>query len=353
MNRGSIPHLVLRADASNRVGSGHVMRCLALGTACQNRGGKAVLVSHCMIAGLRERVQDAEITFIPLDRPHPDPSDLSRTLELAREGGYEWVVLDGYHFGPEYQQRLREARLRLMVVDDMAHQSFYSADIILNQNIRASGLHYPCERGTHFLLGTQFALLRREFLPWNGWERNTPDVGRKVLVTLGGSDPDKQTFKVIGALKRLAANIEAAIVIGAGSHCLNELRAVCEGVPSISLAHNVTDMPRLMAWADIGVCAGGTTCWEMAFMGLPNVILVLADNQREIAAGLHASGAAWNLGWWEGITEEQIGNTLESLILSRVRRAEMSSRGRQLVDGKGADAVLAAMESLYETVQDR
>jgi len=99
-----------------------------------------------------------------------------------------------------------------------------------------------------------------------------------------------------------------------------------------------------MAWADVAISAGGSTCWELAFMELPNVVLVLADNQRGIAEGLNNSGASMNLGRCEHFFIEQLSETLSSLLQSSERRYHMSQRGGQLVDGMGADRVAEALK---------
>jgi spore coat polysaccharide biosynthesis predicted glycosyltransferase SpsG len=95
-----------------------------------------------------------------------------------------------------------------------------------------------------------------------------------------------------------------------------------------------------MAWGDVAVSGGGSTCWELAFMGLPNLALALADNQRGIADGLGRAGVAENLGWFEEVNEETIATRLEDLLKDRARRAEMGRRGRKLVDGRGPERVV-------------
>ena len=127
------------------------------------------------------------------------------------------------------------------------------------------------EAHTRLLLGTRYVLLRREFWPWRGWRREIPAVARKVLVTLGGGDPDNVTLKVIRALAQVEIEgLEAVVVVGPANPHLEELQAAVKDTPHpIRLESNVTNMPELMAWADVAITAGGSTCWETAFMGLP------------------------------------------------------------------------------------
>ena len=99
-------------------------------------------------------------------------------------------------------------------------------------------------------------------------------------------------------------------------------------------------MAQLMAWADIAVTAGGTTCWETAFMGLPSLIIVLADNQEQQAAALDRMAVAQNLGWYHTLPPAEIKDAVAALLRDRRRREVMAARGSSVVDGRGAERVL-------------
>ncbi|HEX3049196.1 MAG TPA: GNAT family N-acetyltransferase, partial [Aggregatilineaceae bacterium] len=101
----------------------------------------------------------------------------------------------------------------------------------------------------------------------------------------------------------------------------------------------------LMAWADVAVTASGSTCWELLYMGLPSAVIVLAENQEPIARDLSERGAVINLGWQHDLSDEQIGAALRDLIEDEARRKRMSETGRALVDGRGAERVIWAMEA--------
>ena len=198
-------------------------------------------------------------------------------------------MLDGYHFDPAYQKAIREAGYRLLVVDDTAHLPAYHADVLLNQNIYAPQLTYSYDPHTVLLLGPMYALLRPEFLVWKEWERHIPDTARHILVTLGGGDSDNVTLKVIQALHDIRLpDLEIRVIVGpANPHRDSLVAAIEHGPHSVELLFDVTDMPGLMAWADIAVSAAGSTCWELLFMGLPSLVGVLADNQVPIAEDCH------------------------------------------------------------------
>lgn len=344
--------MLIRADASARIGTGHLMRCLALAQAWKAQGGQVTFITACDSEDLRQSLSDEGFHVITLERSYPEPADWEVTAEVLAAHPDAWVVLDGYHFDPVYQRQVKETGHPLLVVDDMAHLNHYYADVVLNQNIDAERLRYSCEPYTRLLLGTRYVLLRPEFLAWRGWQREMPKEAHKVLVTLGGGDPDNQTLKVIQSLQRIDTDeLEVVVVVGASNPHFLELRPAAHNSPfAMHLVENVTNMPELMAWADVAVSAGGSTCWEMAFMGLPSLILVLAENQRGIAERLDDRGIALNLGWYAQISELDLAQALKILMCSLARRAAMSEKGRQLVDGAGTDRVVSVLYELAQTV---
>ena len=349
---GELSPLLIRADASGRIGTGHIMRCIALAQAWQVRGGQVTFLSHCKSEALHQRIIDEGFDFISIENPHPDPSDLSHTLEILRQLKTQnsklktWVIIVGYHFTPNYQKAIRENGYRLLVIDDTAHQDHYHADILLNQNIHASSLRYYCDRDTVKLLGCEYVLLRREFLKYKDWKRVIPDKANKILVTMGGSDPDNVTLKVIQALQVIdIPDLEVKLIVGPSNPHVQELQSAISNQQSkINILHDPPNIPELMLWADIAISAGGSTCWELAFTGLPNIILILAENQTRIAEGLNNAGVAINLGWHNKLTDEKIAEAIERMITSYEMRGVMSLLGQKLVGGYGSSKVSEIMK---------
>jgi len=348
-------YLFIRADANTKIGTGHIMRCIALAQAWQDRGGDAIFLSNCESEVLHQRIVDEGFDFIYVEKSHPDPYDLGQTLEIVKQFKIQnskfktWLVLDGYHFTPDYQTAIRENGYKLMVIDDMNHLQYYHANILLNQNINnASSLPYFCDRDTVKRLGCEYVLLRREFLKYKDWKRKIPDKAKKILVTMGGADPDNVTLKVIEAVKLLSdPSLEVKVLIGPSNPHVSELRNVMRHASCAMLCvENAYNMPELMAWADIAISAGGSTCWEMAFMGLPTILIVTADNQEGIAAGLDEMGAANSLGWFSEVSVLNISRSLNCICQDHRMREMMSLRGNKLIDGNGTSRVINVMKDV-------
>jgi UDP-2,4-diacetamido-2,4,6-trideoxy-beta-L-altropyranose hydrolase len=340
--------LFIRTDANTEIGYGHVMRCLALAQAWQDVGGQADFVMAEGAASLRDRLHSEGMNVVQLPTQPGSKDDANRTAALARRREAVLLVVDGYHFGGSYQKQIKDTGLRLLFIDDYGHADFYYADFILNQNIYAHEEIYPDrDSDSKLLLGTRYALLRREFLKWQNWGREIPDVARKVLVTLGGGDPDNATLKVIQALQQAQIDgLEIVVVVGGSNPHKDILADVAQrSSASIDLKSNVMDMPALMAWADVAVSAGGSTSWELAFMGLPTLILYFAENQRPIADGLDQADVAINLGEYSSVPVKELQESIIELIKDPIKRSDMVQKGRVLVEGDGSTRVVEAISN--------
>jgi len=347
MAAGRESYLVIRADGDTRMGTGHVMRCLALGQAWQDEGGKVALVMAPAAPALESRVQSEGMEVSRLAAVPGSLEDARQTVQLAQQCEALWIVADGYQFGFEYQRLIKASGQRLLVIDDHGHAGRYCADLVLNQNLHAHpDLYGHKELGTSLLLGPRYVLLRREFLAWRAWSREIPPRAAGILVTLGGGDPDNVTRKVLQALNRADLEpLEATVIVGGANPHLEELsNEISKFRHSVRLSRDVSNMPELMARADAAITAGGTTCWEMAFMGLPGLVVILADNQRPVAEKLAELGAAVNLGWHADLSVDRINRAAVSLVTDAAQRAQLSRTGRRLVDGDGVARVLMRLK---------
>ncbi|BAW97774.1 glycosyltransferase family 28 protein (plasmid) [[Synechococcus] sp. NIES-970] len=340
---------MIRADASSQIGTGHVMRCLALAQALQASDFIVTFLMMGATSPLEERLATNDIRIkYALAKPGSF-EDAKQTVHLTQQLQAEWIIVDGYQFGAQYQKILKQAGLKVLFFDDYGHVQHYCADIVLNQNLGANPDWYRHrESYTQLLLGCSYTLLRKEFWSWRGWQREILPVAKKILVTLGGSDPDNVTLKAIHALQQIK-NTELDILVvvgGTNPHYVQLQEAVQTMTLNLRLVKNVANMPELMAWADLAIAAGGSTNWELAFMGLPTVVITLADNQRDIAQKLDQLGVVINLGWHLDVTKGAIAQAVSHLLQNSQQQQAMSQKAQQLIDGKGSQRVIEAMQRL-------
>ena len=330
-------NLIIRTDASAEIGTGHAMRCIALAQEWEAGGGNVEFVSATLPDAIIKRINEGGFSMHSLSSEPYTEHDASETVNRAKELGASWVVVDGYNFSSEYQKSLKEHDTKVLFIDDYGHADHYFADLILNQNVYASeDLYKSRETETKLMLGTKFAVLRQEFASGRSEKEIAPEA-KRILVTLGGADPKNVTSKVIEALD-VINDLEIKIVVGGSNPNLDAVKSVCEGKP-IDLIVDASNMRELMEWADIAVSGGGTTCYELACMGLPTATIILSDNQEKVALGMEEAGAAINLGWYTEVSPESLSQPLKQLIEDNEKRASLSLAGKKLVDGFGAARV--------------
>ena len=344
--------LIIRADASHRVGTGHMMRCLALIQGLQSLGGSIIFLSHCKDASILDRLRSTGVRVKQIREPHPDSSDLRLTVEtiqdLAGDLPHEvtpWVLLDGYNFDRTYHHAIRNTGAKLIIVDDIAHLSRYEANVIVNQNTYARELNYQVNEDATLLFGADYALLRREFLRWGVTPREISGDAKRLLVTLGGSDPVNFTPVVIRSLDLVEEpKFEVRIIVGSSNPRLDEIEdMIQDSHHDIEVLQNVSNMAEIIAWADVAVASAGTVVWELLHMGLPSILISLSSNQVPVANDLALKRAAIYAGWYGDLDERAISEYLIQLASQPAQRQDMSEIGRGMVDGNGVWRILKSL----------
>jgi len=337
-------NLVVRADAGSAIGVGHLMRMIALGQCWKRKAGDVLFVTNCENRRLLDRLADEGFGVLRIAFPYPAKLDLELTLDATRRDPNCWCVVDGYHFDEIYFSAIKSGGSKLMIVDDTASRTYFDSDAILNQNIGAERFPYNAPSDTLLLLGTEYALLRDEFTAELS-NKNVSAPAKRLLVTFGGSDPTDQTLKTVEAISTLSLReLSVKIVFGAENRGLAEARAaIAASGARIEMIAATDRMAELMSWADIAVSAAGSTCWEMAAIGLPAILITTAENQNGIARGLANAGFAIDLGWHMSVSVEAIATNIAALLDDEGARASMSAAGNSLIDGLGRDRVVRAL----------
>jgi len=341
--------LLIRADANVAMGTGHVMRCLALAQAWQDVGGRATFAMAESTTSLDQRLRDEGLEVEHIAAEAGTTEDAEQTENIGRAKNADWTVVDGYQFGSAYQSAIKSAGFKLLFIDDYGHADHYSADLVLNQNVSAvADFYHKREAYTRLLLGPRYCLLRREFNRWREWRREIAPVGHRVLVTMGGSDPDNFTERAVKALSSIADDKLEATIIAGGSNAHSKLleRIVAGVEKKFDFQQNISNMAELMARADVAVSAAGTTCWEMCRLGLPALLVDLADNQTALARELDRRGCAIYLGDPKEVSVEKLAQQVERLRNAQESRHAMSMRCQKLVDGEGAKRVVSILRGV-------
>ncbi len=339
--------LLIRADANVAIGTGHVMRCLALAQAWQDAGGSVTFAAADITPAVEARLVAESCAIEPASCAAGTEEDWRRTIALAAEKKADWVVVDGYQFGADYQRALKAKGLKILFLDDYGHAPNYSADFVLNQNPAADeSLYSNREPNTRLLLGSSYCLLRREFSAWGNWKREVSPVVHSVLVTMGGSDPEGLTARAVEALGLAGTKgLDVTVMIGGSNPHFDLLQSMAaKQCAKIRVRHDISDVAEVMAVADVAIAAAGSTCWELSLLGLPALLIDVAANQTALAQELHRRECAIHVGD-RNVSARKIADEFSRLVSSLELRQSLSHRSRALVDGKGAARVVSSLRN--------
>jgi UDP-2,4-diacetamido-2,4,6-trideoxy-beta-L-altropyranose hydrolase len=346
--------LLIRADANVAMGSGHIMRCLALGQAWQEFGGQVVFASAEWTPAIVRRLEEGGVGFRTIESVCASAADARELIGLAGECCAEWIAIDGYQFDSEYQFAIKRSGARLLCIDDIGKCSPYCANVVLNQNLYASARMYANrDRGTALLLGTEYLLLRREFAAWQRSKEHHAVIAKHVLVTMGGSDAHNVTAQVVNALSVAELDVEITVVMGGSNpnqESLPNPRSECRS--KISVQTDVRNMAELMAGVDFAISAAGTTAYELAAVGVPMVLVILAENQVPTCQAFVERAAAVDASWQSSFEPSRFTDMARTVIADRQLRQSLAANACELVDANGARRVCQSLLRIQAGQQD-
>ncbi len=325
------------------------MRCLALAEAWEEAGGPVHFMTATAAPSMDARIREVGGLSEPVGKTG-SVEDADATAALARGMKAGWVVADGYDFGEAFEARLVSAEVNVLTLDDLGERADFAGQGILNQNAYADeALYAKATVPVLRLFGSRYALMRREFRDRRDPPRRHLPRARRLLVSMGGGDFRGVSPVVLDALNFLRApGLECTLLVGPNNPFRGALeeKARVSRIP-VRVEVATRDMAGWMAWADAAVQAGGSTVWESCRMGLPSLIVCLAENQRRIVESAARAGAGEDLGWYHELNAETLSVRIEALLADEGRRAAMSAAASALVDGQGAfrvrDALLEAL----------
>lgn len=324
------------------------MRCLALAEALEPEATDIHFVCRRLPGGLHEFIEDKgyRCSLLPADDSGIDAlQDAEQTAALSDAA--HWLIVDHYELDRRWEQAMRPACDRLMVIDDLVDRP-HDCDVLLDQTYgrRADAYENLTPAGCNVLAGTEYALLRPEFAesrPAALARREASQGVAHILVSMGGFDPENRTLQILETMAGTACAGQLTVTVVSGAQVLDSRAAMDSLAGSFShldIRQRVSNMAELMAAADLAIGAGGTTSWERCCLGLPALVLVLADNQREVALNLQAAGA---IRVWESRSE--LAGQLDEFVTDESIHRSAVAAAAGICDGQGLERVVAVMQS--------
>jgi len=361
--------VMFRTDSSIEIGTGHVMRCLTLADVLKDSGADCEFVcrehpgnqlglirergykAHALpLGGLTAVPENPDVSSDPLHASWLGESweiDAGQTFRALDGAPADWLIVDHYALDARWEGRLKPACDKLMVIDDLADRE-HDCDVLLDQNLGREAGDYVSlvPQACSLLLGPNYALLRPEFAALREYSlsrRESPQI-RQLLISMGGVDKDDVTSRVLQALKdcNLPDDCRICVVMGGSAPGLQRVRDLALDMPwPTQVLVDVKDMAGLMAESDLAIGAAGSTSWERCCLGLPSILIVLAENQRRIGEQLESCGAAMMV--HVDTLIEELCKAVEGLFSQQERLMALTSKASVVADGLGGQRVVARL----------
>lgn len=363
--------VLFRTDASYDIGSGHVMRCLTLADVLRKNGVQCVFICRSLIGNLTQQIRIRgficeELTayndcqFLGGDMAESSVSpyakwlgvtwqqDAEQTAQVIEHYGADWLVVDHYGLDTRWERSLSKQCNQILVIDDLADRQ-HTCKILLDQNWGRDACHYHQLLPAHctLLTGSRYALLRPEFAQLREYSlaRRSSTRMQRILITMGGVDKDNVTGRVLTSLNdcNLPIDTQITVVLGAQCQWKEQVSALAQQQrQSTQVLVDVKDMAQLMAETDLCIGAAGSTSWERCALGIPSVLICLANNQKMVIESLAQSGAAITMDYEEfGKFGAQVLN--RALSTARDKLLSMSQVASTICDGAGTSRLLKLM----------
>ena len=353
--------IAVRVDASDQIGTGHFMRCLTLANTLKQRGAQIRFICRYLPEHLRSMLAAKGHQLVLFENAQSEQAldelaharwlgvsqaqDAADSIQALSDETWDWVIVDHYALDHRWESLLRQIARKILVIDDIADRQ-HDCDILLDQNLYADMQNrYSGKVPLHcqLLLGPRYAVLRDEFRLLHEQIKFRSGVVKRVLIFFGGVDADNYTGRAVGALSEIdIPDLYVDVVIGAQHPCREQIEAACAQHGFI--CHVQTDrMAELMASADLAIGAGGSASWERCCLGLPALLVALADNQINIAKALDSIGACVYIGTIETASTPIIRGAIIDLLSAKDRLKILSEKAYSLVDGMGVGRICQEM----------
>ena len=356
--------VVIRTDATTRIGSGHVMRCLTLAEELRDAGAEVGFVSRMHRGNLNDLIRGKGFRCLELPEAHSiqlpeqqgknprseyaswlgvsQQQDSQETMEALGGERVDWLIADHYGLDEQWERALRPHVKKIMVIDDLADRR-HDCDLLLDQNFfingetRYDGLVPPsCTK----LLGPKYALLRKEFREARNNLRERSDEAKRILVSFGGADPANITGMAIEGLSDpKLLHLQVDVVIGSQNPNREKIEKLVQKRPGTALHIQATNMAELMSNADLAIGAGGSTTWERLFLGIPSIVIPIAKNQIPPTRDLCDLGVIMSPGESGEMSPKRLKAAVVKMLNNPQNLLEMSQSGIKTVSCDGLKAL--------------
>ena len=342
--------IVIRTDASQKLGSGHIMRCLTLAENLRNLGITIEFITRNHPGNLSEQVERKGFkvhSLINIDKTQSQTNlikqekllgvkqltDSNATVQILANRRPDWIIVDHYSLDYRWEEKVRPYTKKIMVIDDLANRK-HNCDLLLDQNYIYDQTRYDqlLLTDTIKLLGPKYALLRKDFIKNRKNHNQNNFIIKNVFVFFGGTDFDNLTIMSLKALSQpKLKHLSVDVVIGSANPHKLKLKTEIDKHPNMELYIQIDNMAELMFEADLAIGAGGSTSWERCCLGLPTLLYITAENQRMVAENLEKKSAV--------VMVKNLKDDLKMIINNLAFWKTISKQSQLVCDGMGVKKV--------------
>lgn len=354
--------IFFRTDASDKIGKGHVTRCLKLASEMRMRGAECYFICRNHEGNLIKKIQQEKFKVYVLNNLKNSEKEKISSLNLKHSNwlGVDWktdakdtimalssnkadlIVIDHYALDSRWERKLRPYTKKIMVIDDLADRN-HDCDFLLNQNLGSSADLYKnlIPKDCYQFYGPNYALLDPIYQLTRSKLKSPSSKISRILIYFGsGKDTIKLIENILITLNEPKLfDLKIDIVIDDNIKSLPSIKKILKVKKNIRVHSNLPDLAILMSNADIAIGAGGSTTWERCCMGLPTILVVLALNQKLIGEFMHKAGAAIVLYKNKNLIPE-IKEAIFLLLDDTDLYTKMSKKAFSICDGKGIHRVI-------------
>ena len=359
-------NVFFRVDASSQIGSGHVTRCLTLAKALKKQGILSKFICRSYKNNLIKKIkkENFEVFIIPnfikaksnqSIKKNPDLNyanwiglnwikDAEQTIDVLNKVKTDWLIVDHYGLDIRWEKKVRSYTKKIMVIDDLANRN-HDCDLLLNQNL-INNLKYRYKsllpKYCSTLLGPQYALLQEEYKDLHLRVPKRIGNTKRILIYFGDTNQNnliEMILDVFFKLKRKDINLD--IVINSKNLLKKKIKQLSQKNNNIKIYSGLTSLSSLMMKADLAIGACGTTSWERCCLGLPSIVITVANHQKPIAKELNKQGSIYWLGHYDMINNRLIYDTLKNFIDQNLE--SYSAASKRITNGCGAEKVASIL----------
>ena len=342
--------VVFRVDASGEVGFGHLSRCINLAEVLRSRGNEVSFVCRDdeakSFSALENRLfATVLLPMLSAGEVVNQQEDAQQTIQALLGKRPEWLIVDTYTLDKNWERLMRPHVAKIAVIEDLSGRE-HDCDLLIDQNYSersATSFDKFVPKTCEFLLGPRFALIGEQFRRLRELKSKPAPELKRMFIFCGGSDPQNLTQQSIDEIScSELSNIAVDVVIGAQNKTFDRAAALKLNA-NIEIHDASGEFARIMSIADLAIGAGGTTSWERMCLGVPSIVVSIADNQNSACEKLGRDGLIDYLGRRSSLKSGALRNAVVKAKTNYASLFDQVERGQILVDGRGCERVAEVM----------